>query len=443
MTESLEAWIDRERQTAAAGMLRSVSARGIVRHRPGFGQTVTPVAGSIVASPVLGAYDPDPDYFFHWFRDSAIVIDALRLLHEAGEIGPEALGHLADFVRFSLSLQSLDGRALAASPSWRRQARPDFVRFLREEDLARAHGDAIDAETRVNPDGSLDLSRWPRPQHDGAPLRALALLRWMPALRAGGDAGAALRPALERLLRHDLGLAATHWRDDSYDIWEEELGRHYYTLRVAAGAMRSAAAWRAAEGDAAESAAWRAEAAPIVAALDDFWMPDAGHFRSRFVPDGAPNKRLDISTILGAIHTHDDGQTHTVLDPRQQATLDALERLFARLYPINARRARPAMGRYEGDRYYSGGAYYFSSLGAAEFCFRAAAAQAPGSAPRGRWLARGEGFLDTVRVYTPENGELSEQFDQSTGEQTSAKHLAWSYAAFISCTSARRAALPR
>ena len=54
------------------------------------------------------------------------------------------------------------------------------------------------------------------------------------------------------------------------------------------------------------------------------------------------------------------------------ATLDGLEELFDRLYPINHRRPReraPAMGRFAGDVYYSGGAYYFSTLGAAEFCF--------------------------------------------------------------------------
>jgi glucoamylase len=45
-----------------------------------------------------------------------------------------------------------------------------------------------------------------------------------------------------------------------------------------------------------------------------------------------------------------------------------------------------------------------------------------------------------VRAYTPASGDLSEQFDQRTGEQTSAKHLAWSYAAFISCERMRRAA---
>ena len=57
------------------------------------------------------------------------------------------------------------------------------------------------------------------------------------------------------------------------------------------------------------------------------------------------------------------------------------------------------------------------------------------------WLRRGDAWLRTVQAYTPENGDLSEQFDQRTGQQTSARHLAWSYAALISCVDARRTAL--
>jgi glucoamylase len=93
------------------------------------------------------------------------------------------------------------------------------------------------------------------------------------------------------------------------------------------------------------------------------------------------------------------------------------------------------MGRYLGDVYFSGGAYYFSTLGAAEFCFLAAAHGERAD----EWIKRGDAFLETVRAYTPANGELSEQFDQRTGAQTSAHHLAWSYAGFISCVVARRA----
>ena len=164
-------------------------------------------------------------------------------------------------------------------------------------------------------------------------------------------------------------------------------------------------------------------------------------------------KALDIAVILSAIHslgpegTHrasDTPTTHGPADPRMQATLARLDALFAAAYPINHGRDAgrgAAMGRYAGDVYYSGGAYYFSTLGAAEFCFRAAAADAavPGDHAR-HWFERGDAYLATVRAYTPASGDLSEQFDQRSGAQTSAKHLAWSYAAFISCVWARRIA---
>ena len=73
---ALEQWIERQYRHSAEAMLRSVSAVQLVKERPGFGQSIRARKGSVIASPVLGSYDPDPDYFFHWFRDSAVVIDA-------------------------------------------------------------------------------------------------------------------------------------------------------------------------------------------------------------------------------------------------------------------------------------------------------------------------------------------------------------------------------
>jgi len=56
-------------------------------------------------------------------------------------------------------------------------------------------------------------------------------------------------------------------------------------------------------------------------------------------------------------------------------------------------------------------------------------------------LRRGDQFMATVAAYTPVSGQLSEQFDQTTGVQTSAKTLAWSHAAFITAFARRKAAL--
>src|SRR5579871_2916342 len=149
--QGLDQWIEQEYRHAVAAMLPSFSPVGIVKERPGFGQTVRPVKGSIVASPVLAAYDPDPDYFFHWFRDSAVVIDALRLLRADGAItGTAALEHFRGFVSFSLSLLNLDGRALVAAPAWRSGVQPDFLKFVRTDaDLGAVQGERVSAEARV------------------------------------------------------------------------------------------------------------------------------------------------------------------------------------------------------------------------------------------------------------------------------------------------------
>jgi glucoamylase len=158
-------------------------------------------------------------------------------------------------------------------------------------------------------------------------------------------------------------------------------------------------------------------------------------------------KDLDIAVILAAIHAGGDEPSHSVRDSRMRATLVRLEALFQTEYLINqGLRAReaPAMGRYSGDVYYSGGAYYFATLGAAEFYFSAAAQMdhdEQGRAQAEFSCARGDAFLNTVRAFTPSSGEMSEQYDRTTGAQTSAKHLAWSYAAFITCIAARRTCL--
>jgi glucoamylase len=438
--EPIEPWLDQQYRHAASAMLRSISAVGIVKQRPGFGQIVRPCKGSIVASPVLASYDPDPDYFFHWYRDSAVIVDALRLLHADGSIGLTAREHLADFVRFSSALLQLDGRSLVTNQSWRAAVAPDFKQFLRTDaDLGAARGEAIAGETRVNADGTLDISSWPRPQHDGLALRALALLRWLREVVFEVE----VSRELAALIRFDLDFTVRHWREPSFDIWEEERGQHYYTLRVAGAALAAGADWIGQLGEEGMARHYRAEAQAIDRALDEFWLPDAGYYRSRVLSSGAPStKELDIALILATIHSASpaDSGRHSAQDPRLHATLQRLESLFDAAYAINRGRSSergPAMGRYAGDVYYSGGAYFFSTLGAAEFCFLAAR----GAVDAGAWFQRGDAYLRTVRTYIPINGAMSEQFDQHSGAQTSARELAWSYAAFISCVNARRGAI--
>src|SRR5450432_2578802 len=128
---SLGEWIDRQYKISAAKMLRSVSAVHLVKERSGFGQTIRPKKGSVLASPTIAAYDPDPDYFFHWLRDSAIVVDAIAILIEDGTCGADAIEAVKDFIRFSLALGDLDGRDLLRGGAAPRARDPAFEKYMR------------------------------------------------------------------------------------------------------------------------------------------------------------------------------------------------------------------------------------------------------------------------------------------------------------------------
>jgi Glycosyl hydrolases family 15 len=119
----LEQWIEVQARRAAAFMLRAISATQLVMERSGFGQRIRPHAGSVLASPVQAHYDPEPDYFFHWFRDSAIVIDALRVALLAGYTGSEAVTRFCEFLQFSAAGVRWLCISARARPAWQRTPR--------------------------------------------------------------------------------------------------------------------------------------------------------------------------------------------------------------------------------------------------------------------------------------------------------------------------------
>jgi glucoamylase len=456
---ALDGWIDEEARLAADAMLRAVSATHVIKERPGFGQRTVPRPGSVVASPVLAAYDPDPDYFFHWFRDSAIIIDALRVALAEGFVNAASIERLHEFVDFSRALRKLDGREFVRQGHFRKKVQPSFLQYVRPDDeIAAIVGDAVLADARINPDGTLDFTRWARPQNDGPALQVLAFTRWRDA-----RLDEHLRASMLELMISDLDFIRSHATERSFDIWEEESGYHYYTQLVQAEALACGAEWLAKMGDGTRARNCRSVAGELDARLDAYWSGKDGYYRSRtgVIGGGAPSKALDISVILAVLHAGRVAGTHSVLDSRAQATLAALEDLFDAEYALNHLRPPdrgPAIGRYAKDAYYGGNPWYLTTLAAAEFYFRLAIVlrsgaqlamtddnarfreRLAGESPAKAAFERGDRFMRTIQAYTPRSGDLSEQFDRRTGDQMSAKQLAWSYAAFITAAASRRQA---
>ncbi len=457
-------WARAQESFCVSAMLRAVSATTLVKRRPAMGQTIRPARGSVLASPEMASYDPKPDYFFHWLRDSAIVADALREAIQDGTLEPPNIRHLVDYVEFSLKLCRLDGPAFLQGGGYPEFVEPSFRQHVRSrEDIAGIVSDQVLGEARHNADGGLDVLKWGRPQNDGPALRALSVMRCLELDAFRARAGDSART----LLRYDLDYTLSHWREPCCDLWEEAVGFHYHTRLVQQAALAEGAAFCAAERDAARAKACGDAARALLAELDFHFDPEDGVYRGRLAetgPNAPPPRPLDIAVVLAVIHAGRRAGTHSASDPKMLATLFALERLFEAEYPINRDRPAdfaPALGRYAGDSYFSGGAYYFSTLGAAQYCFLLAQAVAEGEevaitnesrAPLAALcqndnaglaeaaLRRGDMYLATVRRFTPVSRELSEQFSQRDGAPTSADNLTWSYACFVTALAARRRA---
>lgn len=432
----LEAWIARQSAGSAAAMTRAISAVHLTRRREAFAQIVVPVPGSVLASPVIADWDPEPDYFFHWIRDSAIVMRVVAELMEDATTTTEGerwRRYFEDFVRFSLALSRLDGARFLRLSRHRQLTRPDARKFLRRDAEIRAlSGDKLLGEPRFNPDGTIDILRWSRPQYDGPALRALACLRY---LAAGG-------PQTEdvvRLLRQDLGFTLRHAGRRGIGSWEEagQHSHHYYVALVQLGALLHGRDWA---GDAA--VAWRAAEKRLRTGLDRHWS-EAQQVYAAIRPPVAnsADDLVDAATLLAVVDADLPEGPHSAEDPRVQATQTAIEGLFARQLPINLRRPAgqaPALGRSRGDRYFGGGAWYVTTLAAAALSYRLALR--PGQ-DRAALIRKGDAVMTGVRALTPADGSLSEQVDRVTGAPSSARDLTWSYAAFVSTARLRARAV--
>jgi glucoamylase len=420
----LRGWIDRQAQLSADLMERAISATHLQRVRAQFAQNVKPARGSVLASPAIADWNPEPDYFFHWVRDSAIVMRTVAEL--AANAADESerrrwTAHFADYVAFSLRLTRID---IAAFESHLPRTEAAFRKFLRADDDIRALGrDALLGEPRFNSDGTVDILGWSRPQYDGPALRALACLRFRQIAGASAD--------LDALLRIDLDFTVRHAGEPCIGPWEEpeEHTHHYYVALVQLGALvHGRALVQHADAE-----------VRLRTVLERHWSDEHEVYAAVF-PFKA-NERADLvdaAVLLGVLDADLPDGPHSAADPRLWQTLSALEELFAREFPLNRGRAAPALGRSRADRYFGGGAWYVTTLAAAALCYRRVAREADVS-----YLARGDEYMTTVRDLIPADGHMAEQVDRSTGAPASARDLTWSYAAFVEAARLRREAVRR
>ncbi|GAA5898142.1 hypothetical protein JCM5296_002002 [Sporobolomyces johnsonii] len=463
-SHDLERWIECERVVAADKVFRNI------------GERAGASPGVVIASPSTS----DPDYFFTWTRDAALIASGLLELlpSPSSHSTPsplaqqasnnETLSFFAQYIDAQLTLQHLP------NPSGT------------YEDLAGL------GEPKFHTNLTTFEGRWGRPQRDGPALRALAVLKYAEYQGARGQLKAVAESKIVKLLSADLDYVANFWNHTTFDLWEETLSSSFFTTLSHLHALSRGAEFFGGE----RGRRYADEAIKVRCFLGEFWVENeggegGGGWRSNWnVENGVKRNGMDANSVLGALlHPSSSSSSSNPCDPhrfdtcsdRMLANHFSVIESFRGLYPVNTAREAAgkgraiAVGRYREDVYYAGNPWYLTTLAAASQLYRALSVwTAHGElnvtstslpffrnllgegATVGRWRRGEEGFgkvldavrtyadefLEIVREYTPEGGSLAEQFDKCSGEPKGARDLTWSYIAFLTAANARPASLP-
>lgn len=460
--QPLKLWMKQQAAFSARAILSGISATHLTKVRDVFAQSVTPAAGSMLASPGMGNWDPEPDYFFHWWRDAAVVMGAINTLsrNASSEGAVKKWNRLFDTaVDFNLKAMRSDNRYRTRQSEISSNSNPEFRKYLRlDADMEKLLGDQILADTRINPDGTVDILTWARPQYDGPALMALAVMEHMQIRKAQGYLAS---PSHIILINKTLDFTLRHADEAGIDLWEEDgnVDQHYYTSVIQLGAMYHGAIWARQEGYGEKAEAYDLCAMNLTSKLDQHWSPEFGVYKTARHDTRDGEGVIDASTILAVNLAKLPNGRHSVRDDRVQATVAKLEELFEQKYPINTSLAEGvAIGRSRDDKFFGNNPWYWTTAGLGEFYYRlAASVQEKGPVienPTNRHFcervfakpvksqqqvlkAHGDAQMAVIRCHTPPDKSFSEQFNAVTGKPVSAPHLGMSYAGFINAVACR------
>ncbi len=396
-----------------------------------------------------------PDYYFHWVRDSGIVVSAAVM----------------EFDRLS---QSENKSRLA-------RFLLDYVSFSRGNQLTKTLSGM--GEPKFYIDGKAFDGPWGRPQNDGPALRAISLIQlanvW---LKAGKEDWVRNRLYDSKIPTHtvlkaDLEFTAHHWRETCFDLWEEVKGVHFYSRMSQRRALIDGA-WLADRlNDGSAATFYRQQADLIEAELHRHWDAAKGVLVPTLNRDGGLDYKhsgIDSSVVIAALHGRTNDGFYSVTDDKMLSTFEKNVASFRDIYSINKKGQMPgaAIGRYPEDRYDGGsqedhvlknegnpwfllttgfgefllrsakeferkGSFNINSINAAFFRYIDVDSSASVSDLAEALRKKADTFFARVKYHATSDGRLPEQFNRHIGYGQGARDLTWSYAAFLSAAAAR------
>jgi glucoamylase len=364
----------------------------------------------------------NPNYYYHWVRDAGLTVDSMINMYRSSTSNlkqQELISEkIFEYLEFSTNIQKL--KTLS--------------------DLG---------EPKFNVDGTTFNDPWGRPQNDGPAMRAISLIHWANVLISEGKESIVRQKMYDSKLpatspiKMDLEYVSHHWKDPSYDIWEEVKGTHFYTLMIERRSLLEGSALAHKLGDEGAAEWYSIQGKEIEIELQKFWDPKQGFIVATINRvDGIDYKssNIDTAVILGLLHGDIKDGFFSWDDKRVIATIEKIIGAFSDIYPINHRQEIPgiAIGRYPEDRYSGtnlngGNPWPLCTLAVADAFYRyAEILSKKGEYQKAIEIStRADEFVERVRYHANKDGSLSEQMDRYTGYMTSASDLTWNYASLL------------
>ncbi|KAF9562600.1 glucoamylase G2 [Agrocybe pediades] len=439
-SSAVDQYLSRQVPISKTNLLANIGPNGSRSHGA--------LPGVVVASPS----QVDPDYVYTWTRDAALVFKAIVEQYTRGEDN--------------------NLRSLIDAYVWSQ---------TRLQQVSNPSGTVTTGglgEPKFNIDLTAYTGSWGRPQRDGPPLRATALVGYANHLIAQSSTSY-VTSKIWPVVKLDLDYTAAYWNATGFDLWEEVSSSSFFTTSVQYRALVEGATLAAALGRADDAKVYRTEAAKVLCFLQTYWNANGGYVTAN---TGGGRSGKDANVALASIHSFDvaagcDAKTFQPCSDKALSNLKVYVDSFRQIYSINngiASNAAVATGRYPEDVYYNGNPWYLTTAAVAEQLYDvlivwdrqgslevtnislAFFRQFSSSVSTGKY-AKGsatyksltdsvrnfaDGFIAVIAKYTPADGSLAEQYVRNTGTPLSARHLTWSYASVLTAAAARSGYVP-
>jgi len=243
------------------------------------------------------------------------------------------------------------------------------------------------------------------------------------------------------VIKWDLEFIAHHWPEETFDLWEETKGQHFFTRMVQRKALLDGAALGRRLGDAGAAAYYEEQAKALEAKIDEHW--DGSVIRATMPGSVGPLKyrSLDSAVILGSLYGETGDGFYSPTSDKVVKTAQALEDALRGVYQINDKDDAAGVpgylvGRYPNDTYTGyatgglGNPWILCTHAMAEIFYRKG----------GSGCQEGDARVARVVHHVHQDMHLGEQLNRVDGSQQGAVDLTWSYGTLFNAQAARQAA---